>query len=181
MTPSAHLVSYRGKSPSVSADAWLAPGVVLVGDVRVEAGASIWFGTVVRAEDGAVVIEQDANIQDGCVLHADQGHVLTVGANTSVGHRAVLHGCTVGRDALVGMGAVVLNDAVIGAGAMLAAGGVVLEGTHIPDGGLAAGVPAKVRRELSTEEREQVRQNGRIYTGLRDDYAAILPTTSEQR
>lgn len=181
MTPPAHLVSYRGKSPSVSPEAWLAPGVVLVGDVRVEAGASVWFGSVVRVEDGAVVIEQDANIQDGCVLHADQGHVLTVGANSSVGHRAVLHGCTIGLDALVGMGAVVLNDAVIGAGAMLAAGGVVLEGSQVPDGALAAGVPAKVRRELTPEEREQVRQNGRIYAGLRDDYASILPTSSQER
>lgn len=167
------LLPYRGVSPTVHDGAWIAPNVTLVGDVTVHRGASIWFGTVIRAEDGSVDVGADANIQDGCVLHTDMGRRLSVGENVSVGHRAVLHGCTVGEGSLIGMGAVVLNDAVVGAGSMVAAGAVVLEGTQLEPGSLAAGVPARARRELTEAEIEQVHENGRIYTELRDEYRQL--------
>lgn len=173
------ILPYRGATPSVHPQAWVAPGVTLVGDVTVHEGASIWFGTVIRAEDGSVDIGRDANVQDGCVLHADTGRRLSVGENVSVGHRAVLHGCTIGAGSLVGMGSVVLNDAVVGPGSMVAAGAVVLEGTELEAGSLAAGVPARARRELSEAEVEQIRENGRIYAGLRDDYRALTDEAQE--
>ena len=159
-----------GVAPVVAADAFVAPGVTLIGDVRLDAGASVWFGTVLRGDGDAIRIGAGSNIQDGCVGHADPGFPLLVGANVSVGHRAVLHGCTVEDEVLVGMGAIVLNGARIGSGSLIAAGAVVLEGTEIPPGSLVAGVPGKVRRELGEQELERVRENARSYQRLRDRY-----------
>lgn len=161
-----------GTAPVVAADAYVAPGVTLVGDVRLESGASIWFGTVLRGDGDAIRIGAGTNIQDGCVGHADPGFPLLVGSNVSVGHRAVLHGCTVEDDVLVGMGAIVLNGARIGSGSLIAAGAVVLEGTDVPPGSLVAGVPGKVRRELGEQELERVRENARSYHRNRDRYAS---------
>jgi len=174
MTASPLLLPVRGVTPVVEPGAWLAPGVVLAGRVTVRAGASVWFGAVLRAEDGAIEVGPDANIQDGCVLHADHDLTLRVGRNTSVGHGAVLHGCVIGDDVVVGMGCRVLNRATIGSESLVAAGAVVLEGTEAAPRSLLAGVPAKVRRELGDEELESGRENGRIYQRLRDEYAAAL-------
>lgn len=169
------IVALRGRTPVVEPGAWLAPNVTLVGDVTVRTGASIWFGAVLRAEDGSIEVGPDANIQDGCVLHSDHELRLTVGRNTSVGHGVVLHGCSVGDDVVVGMGSRVLNRASIGSESLLAAGAVVLEGVEAPPRSLLAGVPAKVRRELGDEEVASLLDNGRIYQGLRDEYLAALP------
>ncbi len=113
-------IAFGGHTPEVADDAWVAPGVVLVGDVRVGPGASVWFTAVVRADTERIVIGAGSNVQDGCVLHADPGWRLTIGAGVSIGHRAVVHGATIGDDVLVGMGAVVLNGAVVGTGSLVA-------------------------------------------------------------
>lgn len=175
MTAGPLLVALRGVEPVVEPGAWIAPNVVLAGQVTIRAGASIWFGAVLRAEDGAIEVGPDANIQDNCVLHADHDLQLSVGRNASVGHGVVLHGCTIGEDVVVGMGARVLNRARIGSESLLAAGAVVLEGTDAPPRSLLAGVPAKVRGELDGAKVESLRDNGEIYQRLRDEYRAALP------
>ncbi|GGR16166.1 gamma carbonic anhydrase family protein [Agromyces mediolanus] len=150
-------------SPSIDDTAFVAAGAVIVGDVRLEAQSSVWYNAVLRAEAAPIVLGARANLQDTVVCHVDAGFPLTVGEGVSVGHGAVLHGCTIERDSLVGMNATVLNGAVIGEGSLVAAGAVVLEGTVVPPGSLVAGVPAKVRRELSEEERAGIRRNGEAY------------------
>lgn len=170
MTAGRLLVAVRGVAPVVEPGAWLAPNVVLAGQVTVRAGASIWFGAVLRAEEGSIEVGPDANIQDNCVLHTDDGLHLSVGRNTSVGHGAVLHGCTIGDDVVVGMGSRVLNGARVGSESLLAAGAVVLEGSEAPPRSLLTGVPAKARGELDDDKAESLRENGRIYQRLRDEY-----------
>jgi len=150
-------------APVVADDAFVAAGAVIVGDVRLEAGSSVWYNAVLRAEAEPIVLGEGSNLQDTVVCHVDAGYPLTVGRNVSVGHGAVLHGCTVEDDSLVGMNATVLNGAVIGAGSLVAAGAVVLEGTIVPPGSLVAGVPGKVRRELTEAERDGIRRNAASY------------------
>ena len=131
-------------SPSISADAWVAPTATVVGDVELAAGASVYYGAVVRGDKATITVGPGSNLQDNVVVHADPDFPTTIGADVTVGHAAVLHGCTVEDDALIGMGAVVLNGAVIGRGAVVAAGAVVTAGTVVPEMALVAGVPAKV-------------------------------------
>lgn len=157
-----------GHEPQLADDAWAAPGITLIGRVHLAAGANVWYQSVLRGDTETITIGERSNIQDGCVVHADPGFPTTVGAGVTVGHRAVLHGCTVERDSLIGMGAVVLNGAKIGAGSLVAAGAVVLEGTEIPPGSLVAGTPAKVRRDVSADEQEVLRLSATKYV----DYAA---------
>jgi len=153
MTVAPQLIPFGGKTPSVDPDAWIAPNATLIGDVSLAAGASVFYGAVLRGDSSSIVVGAGSNIQDGVVVHADPAFPATVGSGVTVGHAAVLHGCTVQDDCLIGMGVVVLNGAVIGTGSMVAAGAVVLEGTQIPAGSLVAGVPGKVRRELTDAER----------------------------
>lgn len=171
------LIAVGGCAPSVAADAWLAPGVTLVGAVRLHSRASVWYGSVLRADGDRIEIGEDSNVQDGCVAHADPGIPVVVGARVSVGHRAVLHGCTVDDDALVGMGAVLLNGCHVGTGSLVAAGTVLLEDTVVPPGCLVAGVPGRVRRELTPAEQESIRENARIYLRLSQRHAAATTTT----
>jgi carbonic anhydrase/acetyltransferase-like protein (isoleucine patch superfamily) len=162
--PSARLIPLAGiAAPAVADSAFVAAGAVIVGDVRLEADSSVWYNAVLRAEAEPIVLGEASNLQDTVVCHVDAGYPLSVGRRVSVGHGAVLHGCTVEDDSLVGMNATVLNGAVIGAGSLVAAGAVVLEGTIVPPGSLVAGVPAKVRRELSDAEREGIRRNAASY------------------
>jgi len=162
------MISKKLATPSVDADAWVAPGAVLSGDVRLARGASVWFGCVLRSDiDGApIVIGEDSNIQDGSVCHIDFRLPCRVGARVTVGHRAVLHGCVIGDDCLIGMGAVVLSGATVGAGSVIAAGAVVPEGAEVPPGVIAAGVPAKVRRDVTDRDRERLDESWRVYTRL---------------
>lgn len=138
------ILTVDGHTPSVAASAFVADGATVAGDVTVAEGASLWFGCVVRSERAAVTIGRDSNLQDLTVVHTDTGFPTTIGERVTVGHRAILHGCTVHDDALIGMGAIVLNGAVIGAGAVVAAGAVVREGMEVPAMTLAVGIPAKV-------------------------------------
>lgn len=165
------LLPFDGREPRLEPDAWAAPGTTLIGAVLLRAGASVWYGSVLRGDGDSIEIGEGSNIQDGCVVHADPGLPVTVGRGVSVGHRAVVHGCTVEDEVLVGMGAIVLNGARIGRGSLIAAGAVVLEGTEIPPGSLVAGVPAKVRRELSEQELDRVRHNAVHYEDLRKAHA----------
>lgn len=167
----ANVVPLGGSSPVVPASAWAAPTATLIGAVTLGERASVFYGAVLRADSDTITIGDDTNIQDNVVVHCDEGVPATLGARISVGHGAVLHGCTVEDDCLIGMSATVLNGAVIGAGSLVAAGAVVLEGTIIPPGSLVAGVPAKVRRELTEEEREGIRVNAQNYLAISASHA----------
>ncbi|MGW7414718.1 gamma carbonic anhydrase family protein [Streptomyces sp. NPDC054863] len=160
-----------GKQPQLSPEAFAAPTSVVVGEVTMAAGASVWYHAVLRADCGPIVLGADSNIQDNCTVHVDPGFPVTVGERVSVGHNAVLHGCTVEDDVLVGMGATVLNGAVIGAGSLVAAQALVPQGMRVPPGSLVAGVPAKVRRELTEEEREGIKVNALMYRDLAEQHA----------
>lgn len=138
------ILTVNGHTPRIDPDAFIAEDVVIAGDVTIGAGSSIWFGCVLRSEMSHIVIGRDTNIQDLTVMHTDLGQPAIVGDRVTVGHRAVLHGCTVEDDVLVGMGAVVLNGARVGAGALVAAGALVREHSDIPPMSLVAGVPARV-------------------------------------
>ncbi|MFC7340349.1 gamma carbonic anhydrase family protein [Saccharopolyspora griseoalba] len=146
-------VTVDGISPGIDPAAFVAPGATLIGRVSIAERASIWYQSVLRGDQEDITIGAATNIQDGCVLHADPGFPAHIHSEVTVGHRAVLHGCTVESGSLIGMGAVVLNGARIGAGSLVAAGAVVLEGTEIPPGSLVAGTPGKIRRELTDEEK----------------------------
>ena len=150
-------------APQIDEAAWVAPNATVIGRVHLAADASVWYSAVIRGDMEEISVGPGTNIQDGCVLHADPGVALTVGAGVSVGHNAILHGCTVGDDVLVGMGATVLNGAVIGAGSLIAANALVPEGAEIPPGSLVAGVPGKVRRELDQAEVDRIRVNASVY------------------
>src|SRR5690348_2578293 len=169
--PTPQLLALPSGRPTIADGAWVAPGATVVGDVTLGAGSSVWYGAVLRGDGDRIVVGERTNIQDGSVLHTDPGFPLTLGAGISVGHRAVLHGCTVGDDALVGMGAVVLNGARIGPRCLVAAGALVLEGVDIPAQSLVAGAPAKVRRPLSDEEVAGLRANASTYEQLRSLHA----------
>jgi carbonic anhydrase/acetyltransferase-like protein (isoleucine patch superfamily) len=161
------LLALPSGRPTIADGAWVAPGATVVGAVTVGAGSSVWYGAVLRGDGDRITVGARTNIQDGCVLHTDPGFPLTLGDDISVGHRAVLHGCTVGDGALVGMGAVVLNGARIGPRCLVAAGALVLEGADIPAQSLVAGAPAKVRRPLTDEEAARLRDNATTYEQLR--------------
>jgi len=165
-------MAFAGRSPRLSGSAWVAPGASVIGDVELGDEASVWYGAVVRADCEAITIGAGTNLQDNVSAHADPGFALNVGRGVSVGHNAVLHGCTIGDDSLVGMGAVVLNGSRIGARCLIAAGAVVLEGTIVPDGLLVAGVPAKVRRPLTADEITKIVNNAGGYRALAKEHAA---------
>jgi carbonic anhydrase/acetyltransferase-like protein (isoleucine patch superfamily) len=162
----ATILPFDGVLPQIDPTAYIAPTATLIGRVRVEADAVVMFGAVLRGDRDAIVLGRGSNLQDNVVVHCDPGSPATIGAGVSVGHGAVLHGCTVGDDVLVGMNATVLNGAVIGAGSLVAGGAVVLEGTDVPARSLVAGVPAKVRREITDEEVDRIRRNAATYREL---------------
>jgi carbonic anhydrase/acetyltransferase-like protein (isoleucine patch superfamily) len=169
------IVSFDGHTPIVDATAFVAPNATLIGQVTIGADASVFYGSVLRADTDSISIGAGSNVQDNVSMHTDTGLHLTIGAGVSIGHGAVVHGCVIEDDCLIGMGATILNRAVIGAGSLIAAGAVVLEDTVIPPGSLVAGVPAKVRRELSDEERAGVKLNASHYVGLAAQHRATLP------
>ncbi|BCW18501.1 gamma carbonic anhydrase family protein [Arthrobacter sp. NtRootA9] len=162
----APLYPFAGNSPAVHESSFVAPSASIIGNATLGQDASAFYGVSVRADTAAITVGAGSNLQDNVVLHADPGFPCTVGERVSVGHAAVVHGCTVEDDCLIGMGATVLNGAVIGTGSLVAAGAVVLEGTVVPPRSLVAGVPAKVRRELTDEEFDGVRANASRYVEL---------------
>lgn len=167
------IVSFEGHTPAVDATAFVAANATLIGRVAIAEDASVFYGCVLRADTDSISIGARSNVQDNVSMHTDAGLQLVVGSGVSIGHGAVVHGCVIEDDCLIGMGATVLNRAVVGAGSLVAAGAVVLEGTIIPPGSLVAGVPAKVRRELSDEERDGVKLNATHYVDLARAHRAI--------
>ena len=156
-----------GQAPALDAECWIAPDAVLIGKVRVEAGASVWFGAVLRGDNETILVGARTNIQDLSVLHTDPGFPLTIGQGCTVGHRAILHGCTIGENTLVGMGAIVLNGAVVGRNCLIGAGALIAEGKTIPDNSLVLGMPGKVVRTLDeAAERMLVAGRGRLCPAL---------------
>jgi len=144
------LYSLDGHAPQipVRGDVWVAPDANLIGRVMLGEGASVWFGATLRGDNEPIVIGDGTNVQENTVMHTDMGFPLTIGANCTIGHKAMLHGCTIGTNSLIGMGATVLNGAVIGDNCLIGAGALITEGKHIPDGSLVMGAPGKVVREL---------------------------------
>ena len=163
-----------GVAPQVHTQAWVAPSAQVMGQVSVGAGASIWFGTVVRVDTERITIGADSNIQDASVLHADAGQPLVIGERVTVGHQAMLHGCTVGDESLIGIGAIVLNGAKIGKNCLVGAGALVTEGKEFPDGSMILGSPAKVVRQLTPEQIEGLRQSAQQYKTIAQRCAKTL-------
>ncbi|MCQ9387418.1 gamma carbonic anhydrase family protein [Brevibacterium sp. 50QC2O2] len=161
------LIAIDGVAPTIHPEAFVAPGVTLIGDVRLAAGAAVYYGCVLRAEGSTISIGEGSNVQDNTVMHSDPGKPVTVGARVSIGHRALVHGCTVDDDVLIGMSATVLNRAHIGSRSLIAAGAVVLEDAVIPPESLVAGVPAKVRRAMGEKDIARVLGNAKNYEKIR--------------
>ena len=151
-------------------DVVLLPGARVNGKVELGAGCSVWYNAVIRGDEAPITVGENTNIQDNCTLHTSFGHPLRVGSGVTVGHNAVLHGCTVGDNCLIGMGAIVLDDAVIGDNCVVGAGALVTQGTVIPAGSMALGSPARVRRALTQEEIEGIRLNAQVYVKEKEHY-----------
>jgi carbonic anhydrase/acetyltransferase-like protein (isoleucine patch superfamily) len=150
--------------PRIASSVWIAPNAAVLGNVILKDQSSVWFGATLRGDNPEpITVGARSNIQDGSVLHADEGVPLTIGEGVTVGHQAMLHGCTIGDNSLIGIGATVLNRAVIGKNCIIGAGALVTEGKHIPDGSLVVGAPGKVVRELSDEQIEGLRQSALHY------------------
>ncbi|MGO2649913.1 MAG: gamma carbonic anhydrase family protein [Corynebacterium variabile] len=160
------ILPFNGKAPRIHRSAYVAPNAVIIGDVEIAAHASVFYGVVVRADVGSIRIGARSNIQDNSVVHTEEDSPTVIGEDVTVGHQALVHACTVGDGTLVGMQSALLSRSVIGAGCIIGGGAVVLEGQEIPAGVLAAGLPAKVRRELSTGEREHLISHAAGYVEL---------------
>ena len=152
-----------GVAPRVAASAWVADTAQVIGNVVLGENASVWFGTVVRGDTEAITIGAGTNIQDASVLHADFGQPLVVGERVTVGHQVMLHGCTIGDETLIGIGAIVLNGARIGKNCLVGAGALVTEGKEFPDGSMIMGAPAKLVRQLTPEQIDSIRQSAQHY------------------
>jgi carbonic anhydrase/acetyltransferase-like protein (isoleucine patch superfamily) len=168
------LYSLGSFSPQLAAGAWAAPSADLIGDVRLGARASVWFGAVLRGDNTPLILGDDTNFQDGSVGHSDAGFPLTIGARVTVGHQAILHGCTVADDCLIGMGARILNGAVIEPECIVGAGALITEGKHFERGSLIVGAPARVVRQVTDEERQLLRESAQHYAEKAQRYAAEL-------
>jgi carbonic anhydrase/acetyltransferase-like protein (isoleucine patch superfamily) len=166
------IASVFGKNPKIDPSAWIAPGASVLGDVSLGEHASIWFGAVVRGDVNHVVIGDYTNVQDGTVIHVTQGgHPTLIGKRVTIGHKALLHACTVGDDCLIGMGAILLDGVEIGAGSIVAAGALVTPGKSFPPGSLVLGSPAKAARPVKPEERaEMIDQGWRNYLAYVQEY-----------
>jgi carbonic anhydrase/acetyltransferase-like protein (isoleucine patch superfamily) len=168
------LYSLDDLAPTLAEGAWAAPSADLIGDVRLARGASVWFGAVIRADNTPILIGEESNIQDGAVGHSDPGAPLTIGARVTIGHQAIVHGCTIGNDCLIGMGARILNGAVLGPECLVGAGALITEGKSFESGSLVVGAPARVVRQLTAEERAAIRVSAAHYAEKAARYAKAL-------
>ena len=150
-------------TPEIHDDTWVAPDANLIGKVVLEAGASVWFGCTIRADHEEIRVGAGSNVQEDCVMHIDAGYPLTIGAGCTIGHKVMLHGCTIGDNTLIGMGATVLNGARIGKNCLIGAGALITEGKEIPDGSLVMGMPGKVVRQLDEAAIERLRVSALHY------------------
>ena len=161
------------------ADSWIAPDASVIGKVRLEKGASVWFGAVLRGDNELIHIGEDSNVQDGTVMHTDMGSPLTLGKGVTIGHNAMLHGCTVGDYSLIGLNAVILNGAKIGKNCIIGANTLVGEGKEIPDGSLVVGSPGKVVRELNDAQKLMLKASAEHYVQNARRYARDLVEQSD--
>ena len=168
------LYSLANRKPTLGHDAWVAPNATVIGDVQLGDNASVWWNAVLRGDNDTISIGANSNIQDGSVLHADEGVPLTVGANVTVGHLVMLHGCTIGDESLIGIKSVILNKAVIGRHCIIGANSLIPEGKVIPDRSLVMGSPGKVVRQLSDEEVALLRHAAQGYVDNARRYRAEL-------
>jgi len=167
------LYSYRGIWPSLEGNAYVAPTACVIGDVVLETGSSCWFGAVLRGDEANIHLGKNSNIQDNAVVHCDKDAPVIIGENVTIGHGVILHSCTIGDCAMIGMGGVVLSRAVIGAGAVVAAGAVVKEGENIPPNTLFAGIPATFKKELGPAVRQANIENAMEYVQLLCEYQTM--------
>ena len=151
------LYSLNGVEPELpeGGDCWIAPDANVIGNVILESATSVWFGATLRGDNEPITIGEGSNIQENCIIHTDMGYPATVGRNCTIGHKAMLHGCTIGDEALIGMSATILNGAIIGEGCIIGAGALVAEGKVIPPGSLVMGIPGKIVRELGEDARRK--------------------------
>ena len=173
-----NVLTIGDRVPDVAPDAWIADTATVVGEVSVGGGTGVFYGAVLRADTETVTVGSGSNVQDSATIHADPGSPARIGDGVSVGHGAVLHGCTVQDGCLVGMNATVLNGAVIGTESLVAANALVPEGMQVPPRSLVAGVPAKVRRDLHEDELEHLRTNAEVYRGLTVQHRALGALTA---
>lgn len=152
------------KTPQIDDDAWLAPGCHIIGAVTLGPASSVWFGTTMRGDNEMITVGAGSNVQENCVLHTDMGSPLTIGTGCTIGHKAMLHGCIIGDNSLIGMGATVLNGAVIGKNCLIGAGALITEGKVIPDGSLVMGSPGKVVRQLDDDAIERLKLSAQHYS-----------------
>lgn len=164
------IIAYKNKRPSIDKEAYVSSNATVIGDVALEKGSSVWFHTVVRGDKDHIHIGEDSNVQDNCTLHTDPQHVLTIGKRVTIGHNAVLHGCHIADEVLVGMGAIILNGACIGSHSIIAAGALVKEGQMIPENSLAVGSPARVIRNVRKEQIDEILENAEHYAALAQEY-----------
>jgi carbonic anhydrase/acetyltransferase-like protein (isoleucine patch superfamily) len=160
--------------PQLARGAWAAPSADLIGDVRLGERASVWFGAVIRADNTPILIGAETNIQDGAVCHSDPDAPLTVGERVTVGHQAILHGCTIASDCLIGMGARILNGATIGSECLVGAGALITEGKAFESGNLIVGVPARALRPLTDGEKQALRASAALYAEKAAKFATDL-------
>jgi carbonic anhydrase/acetyltransferase-like protein (isoleucine patch superfamily) len=168
------LYSLDDLAPQLGPGAWAAPSADLIGDVRLGARASVWFGAVLRGDNTPLILGEETNFQDGAIGHSDAGFPLTIGARVTVGHQAILHGCTIADDCLIGMGARILNGAVIGPECIVGAGALVTEGKRFESGSLIVGAPARVVRRVTDEERQALRASAAHYAKKAQRYIEEL-------
>ena len=168
------LYAIGGVKPTLAEGAWAAPSADLIGDVRLGERASAWFGAIIRADNTPILIGEDSNIQDGAVGHSDPGAPLTIGARVTIGHQAIVHGCSIADDCLIGMGARILNGATLGPECLVGAGALITEGKAFDGGCLIVGVPARVVRQLTAEERAAIRLSAAHYAEKAARYASGL-------
>jgi carbonic anhydrase/acetyltransferase-like protein (isoleucine patch superfamily) len=168
-----------GIRPEIAADAWVAPGAMIIGKVRLLPGANVWFGAVLRGDNEWIEVGAGTNIQENAVLHTDMGYPLTIGAGCTIGHKAMLHGCRIGDDSLIGMDATLLNGSTVGQGCLIGARALLTEGKAIPDRTLAMGVPAKAVRELDEAGLERLRASALHYQANAARFRAGLHPVSD--
>lgn len=144
-------------------DYWIAPDAVAIGDLVMKSGASLWFGVVARADNDTITIGENSNVQERCVLHVDPGEPLTIGRNVTIGHMAMLHGCTIGDNSLIGIGAIVMGRAIIGKNCLIGAGALITEGKVIPDNSVVMGAPGKVVKEIGDEQAAALTMSAESY------------------
>ena len=168
------LYALDGVGPAMAPTAWVADSAHVIGGVSLGADSSVWFGAIIRGDTDHISLGEGSNVQDNSVLHADEGLPLTIGRHVTVGHQVMLHGCTIGDESLIGIGAIVLNGAKIGRNCLVGAGALVTEGKEFPDGSMILGSPAKAVRQLSPEQIEGLRQSAQHYIANARRYRAGL-------